>query len=98
MAKRDKSGRFVKADRQPTYGTIVFMQGDDYNEFEAVLDERGEDAAFDHLNQWNYGEGYTDERPERPGENWHEHTVERDGQIMIWSTRYQYCGLFEVIP
>lgn len=84
--------------KQCKYGEIVFMQNEDYQEFEQILEEYGEEQAFNHILQWNYGEGYTDVRDEMPGTNWHEETYHEIGYpdlFMVWSTKYQYVGLFE---
>lgn len=74
------------------YETVIFLQGDDYDEWEALMypDREpgylpfpsGHDAAFDHLMQWEYGES-TDTYTLPPWGS-DERTYEHNGYVMAW--------------
>lgn len=43
---------------------VVFLQGEEANEALEIYEEKGIDAAFDHLKQWHYpGEHETSSEP-----------------------------------
>lgn len=72
------------------YRFVVFLQGDDFEEFETVLDRDGEAAAMDYLKQWETGEGAT-----QAGEPWGsaDYVHESGGYVMSYNLRLGYAGL-----
>lgn len=41
----------------PTYRTVIFLDGDDFDKWYAEFDSEGWDNGFEYLLQWEYGEG-----------------------------------------
>lgn len=86
------------------YQTVIFLDGDDYDEWEALMyPDRtpvvlpfpsGHDAALAYLMQWEYGEP-TEEYDHEPwGSADYTHKV--DGYVMSWNTRLSYASLTRV--
>lgn len=81
----------------PKYQRIVFMQGEEADEALAILDEHGEDAAVEHLSQWDYGDGggeIMDEPASGDSDDVHE---TEDGYRLSYNTRLGYIGLESII-
>ena len=79
-----------------TYENIIFLQDSNADEAMTILDEQGEEALFQHLLQWDYGDSPTETRPDQPWGN--SDTVKNypDGYIMSYNTRHGYCGLIRI--
>jgi hypothetical protein len=41
----------------PKYRTVIFLSGDDFDEWYAEFDSEGWDNGFEYLLRWEYGEG-----------------------------------------
>lgn len=99
-ARRGASGKFVKADKPVTYERIVFMQGDDFEEFEREVDAMTsarpalswEDAAIEYLSQWDAGDG-GDGGHETPSRGTSDSWAEHGDYVLTWNDRMGYCGL-----
>lgn len=86
------------------YETVIFLQGDDYDEWEALMypDREpaylpfpsGHDAALAHLMQWEYGEG-TEEYTNPPWGS-RDDTHEVDGYVMSWNAGLSYASLTRI--
>lgn len=93
-----------------TYETIIFLQGDDYDEAmrecgayvpgdPAVIYTYAEQwsALFEHLRQWDYGEP-TDSRSDvAPWGTFDETDDSHDGYVVAWNSLMGYCSLTRVI-
>lgn len=77
-----------------SYQTIVFLQGDDYPEFEKALD-LGTSEAFEYLSQWETG----DESESRETAPWgtHDQTVHFPGYVMSWNSGLSYASLTKIL-
>jgi len=89
-----------------TYETVVYLDGDDYDEWEAIMyPDRspgflpfptGHDDALAHLMQWEYGEAGGDVYTLPPwGSDERTHTV--DGYVMAWHPGLGHVSLTRVI-
>ena len=83
------------------YENIVFMQGEESEEVLNLLEEEGEEAAFNHLVQWDYGD-----QPEEGADHfpWGKYDFiykknNKDGTYYIMSYRpiFQTIGLRKVL-
>jgi len=73
------------------YEDVVFIQGEEANEPLDILEEKGENAALEYLQQWHYpGEHST--RNELP-HGAEDRTYDVDGYHMAWNPRIGYIGL-----
>lgn len=85
------------------YTNIVFMQGEDANETLNILEELGEEATYNHLQQWNYGDAPIEENNSKYFTPWGEsdtlYEVKRNGlhYVMSYNTRIGYIGLTEIM-
>jgi hypothetical protein len=77
------------------YQRIVFMQGEEADEALKILDEQGEDAAVEHLAQWDYGEGEVMDEPSS-GDSDDVHETD-DGYRLSYNTRLGYIGLESIL-
>lgn len=86
------------------YETVIFLQGDDYDAWEAIayperegvsLGWPNEQAGLDYLMQWEYGEPTGDEYTEPPWGGG-DQTHEIDGYVMSWHTGLSYASLTRI--
>jgi hypothetical protein len=80
-----------------SYEDIVFMQGDDYDEFERALYPLKSpwsdvEAGLAYLAQWDYGEA-SEALEERPGTDTSSREYETADYVMTWSTSYGWASL-----
>lgn len=86
------------------YETVIFLQGDDYDEWEAIMyPDRspgvlpfpsGHDAALEYLMQWEYGE--PTEEYDTPPWGDADNTHEVDGYVMSWHPGLSYASLTRI--
>jgi hypothetical protein len=86
------------------YETVVFLDGDDYDEWEALMyPDRdgvslgwpdGKEAAMEHLKQWEYGE--PTEPYGAPPWGSSDYTYEAPGYVMSWNVGLSYASLTRV--
>lgn len=76
-----------------SYQTIVFLQGDDYPEFEKALN-LGTGEAFEYLSQWESG----DVGEIRNTAPWgaFDQTVNFPGYVMSWNPSLSYASLTKI--
>jgi hypothetical protein len=67
------------------------LQDSEAEEALSILDDCGENAALDHLKQWDMGE--YDVTMASTGAGSYDSTYERDGYIMTYNTNIGYIGL-----
>lgn len=75
------------------YRSIVFLQGDDFPEFEKVWEEHGFHRAAEYLMQWESGETTDVDTVEEPWGAWDSVYRLEDGYIMTVNWRLGYAGL-----
>jgi hypothetical protein len=93
------------------YAHIVFMQGDDYDEWEAIMYPdrepgylplpRGHDAAVEYLAQWDNGdEAEVWDTDTDNGKPWGtaDYTYEQGEYVMSWNPPLGYVGLVRKLP
>lgn len=74
------------------YQRIVFMQNEEAEEALAILDDQGEEAAIDHLAQWDNGDEGEEFPETAAGSSDDVHETE-DGYILTYNRRLGYIGL-----
>jgi hypothetical protein len=70
---------------------VVFMQDENADEAFEILNNEGEAAALEFLQQWHYP-GEHETRAETASGTF-DPTYEKDGYIMVWNPRMNYIGL-----
>lgn len=80
------------------YKLVMFLQGDDYLEFESTLDAGGTEAAVAYLAQWE-PDHYSDMTLAEPPHGSQDTVVESaDGQyVLSYHTRKGYAGLCRIV-
>jgi hypothetical protein len=73
------------------YEDVIFLQGDQADEFFEILDSKGKDAAMEYLKNWHYP-GEHDTRKESPAGRSDEE-YEKGGYLMHWNKDLHYAGL-----
>lgn len=73
------------------YENVVFMQGEDAYEPLEILNQNGEDAALDYLEQWHDPGNH--EGTNELGHGSSDRIYEKDGYIMSYNTSLGYIGL-----
>lgn len=69
------------------------MQGSEALELIDRIDEEGEDVVFEHLKQWDQGDGYTTIRNEPPI-TWNGYRSHSDrSYIMTWNPHHEIIAL-----
>lgn len=82
-----------------TYSRIVFLQGEEYEEFGDILDDRGEDEAMDYLIQWDYGtdDDLHDESSSGRDDAWMRRDMGDFTYLMTWDRTLGYAGLERIL-
>jgi len=81
-------------DNNTVYGQIVYMQGEDANEFFDILDNKGEEQALKYLSQWDnneYNDVYADYRKVIGSSD---NVYDDNSYVMSYNTRHEYASLF----
>jgi|LFRM01.1.fsa_nt_gb hypothetical protein len=78
------------------YANIVFIQGEEANEPLELLAGKGEEAVFEYLQQWNYGDAPITESKEPPWGK-HDRLFRKDQFVMAYNPTVGYIGLTEII-
>lgn len=97
---RDSKGRFVPKGKPVTYERIVFMQSDDYEEFEREVEAMTTarptlswiDAAVEYLALWDTGDGGDTGNP-APARGTLDSWAEVGDYALSWNERMGYVGL-----
>lgn len=79
----------------PRYSQIVFLEGEEFDEFDGVLEDGGYDAALEYLKQYDYAGDYDvrDEPTYGPYDN-----VVHDGEYIVnVNQAVGYAGLQRVV-
>jgi hypothetical protein len=77
------------------YKEVVFLQGEEATEVLEILEEEGENAAFQHLLQWDYGESSITEGDFPFGST--DKLFYKAHFIMCYNNKVGYIGLIEVV-
>lgn len=78
------------------YQEIVFMQNENAEEALKILNEQGEEAAMNHLKQWDYGENEGEIYEQNPGGS-NDHIYRQGDCIMTYNESLGYIGLCRII-
>jgi hypothetical protein len=81
------------------YSNIIFLQGDEADEVINILNKKGEQKAFDQLQEWNYGESPIEENNSEGYTPWgsRDHLYKVENYVMSYNLGIPYIGLTEVI-
>ena len=77
------------------YADIVFMQGNDADEFLNILHEHGETEVIDRLKDWDNGEYNDVEDTSRAGSN--DTKAVYGDYLLTYNTALSYIGLEKII-
>lgn len=77
------------------YARIIFLQGEEANEPLNILDEQGEQATFEYLQQWNHRELNEVERFAPGGMN--DTLYKSKGYVMSYNLNIGYISLTKII-
>ena len=77
------------------YKEIIFLQGEEATEPLEILEKEGENAAFQYLLQWDYGESPITEGNSPFGST--DKLFYREHFIMCYNNKVGYIGLIEVV-
>ncbi len=77
------------------YIQIVFLQGDEAEEVLNIIDEKGELAGIEYLNQWNFNEGEIIEGELPAGKG--DFTFKEGDFILNYRPVLSYAGLVQLI-
>ena len=77
------------------YADIIFLQGDEADEFLNVLHEHGETEVIERLKDWDSGEHY-DIREERGGGT-NDSSSTHGEYVLTYNTALSYIGLEKII-
>lgn len=81
------------------HSNIIFFQDENANEVLTILNEKGEQAAFDFLKQWDYGESPIEENNDKDWMPWgNSDRLYKVGKyVMSYNIPLNYIGLTEII-
>jgi len=81
------------------YSNIFFIQGEEANEVLDILNNKGEQAAFDQLQEWNYGESPVETNNSEGFIPWgsNDRLFKVDNFVMSYNSGIPYIGLTEII-